>query len=65
MIFQRNKEEKVVNVQFNVHKFTDRPKPDDKNKIIITSCFSEFGCEVVGVLYCLPRIIRENPKSTR
>ncbi len=59
----KKKEEKLVDIQFDVHKFTTRQKPEDKNKIIIISCFSEFGCEVVGALYCIPRIKRENPDA--
>jgi predicted Zn-ribbon and HTH transcriptional regulator len=61
-IFSRHKkEEKIVDVDFNIHKFTNRPRPEDPSKIMIISCFSEFGCEVVGALYCIPRIIKENP----
>jgi len=55
------KEEPICDVQFNVHKFTNRPKPIDKDRILIVSCFSEFGCEIVGALYCVPRLIKENP----
>jgi len=58
---RKKKEEKLVDVEFNIHKFTKRPKPEDPSKIMIISCFSEFGCEVVGALYCIPRIIKENP----
>ncbi len=61
MLKKKNNEERMCDIQFNVHKFTTKPKPDDKDKIIIISCFSEFGCEIVGALYCVPRIIKENP----
>lgn len=54
-------EEPICDVQFNIYKFTERPKPVDKDRIIIISCFSEFGCEIVGAMYCVPRIIKENP----
>ncbi len=33
----------------------------DAAKIMIISCFSEFGCEVIGSLYCIPKLIKENP----
>lgn len=61
MILKKSTEEKMVDVQFDIHKFTSRTKPRNIEKIIIISCFSEFGCEVVGALYCVPRIISENP----
>lgn len=54
-------EEPICDVQFNIHKFTQRPKPTDKERILIISCFSEFGCEIVGAMYCIPRIIKEHP----
>lgn len=59
---KRTSEETIVNVKFDIHKFSTKPKPDEKKTIII-SCFSEFGCEIIGVLYCLPRIIAENPDA--
>lgn len=57
----KRKEEKMVDVEFNIHKFSSKEKPSDPNKIMIVSCFSEFGCEVVGALYLIPRLIKENP----
>jgi len=60
-IFKRGKEERMEDIEFYIHKFTDKPKPKEKKKIIIICCFSEFGCEVMGALYCIPRIIAENP----
>lgn len=48
----------VSNVSFNVFKFNNRPKPVDRREIVIICCFSEFGCETVGVLYCLPRLLQ-------
>lgn len=59
-IFKKNNEEKIVDIQFDVHKFSNREKPTDPNKILIISCFSEFGCEVLGSMYCIPRIIAEH-----
>ena len=54
-------EEKIVDVEFNIHKFNSRPKPKDKDRILIISCFSEFGCETVGVMYCIPALLRQYP----
>jgi hypothetical protein len=53
-------EEKIQNLNFNVHKFNNRPKPSESQTLIIC-CFSEFGCEIVGSMYCIPKILRENP----
>lgn len=53
--------EKIIeNVDFNIFKFNNRPKPDAKDVLIIC-CFSEFGCEIVGSLYCIPDILRSHP----
>lgn len=60
-IFRKKSQEQIVDIDFNVHKFSSRPKPEDPSRIMIISCFSEFGCEVIGSLYCIPRIIKENP----
>lgn len=52
-------QEKLLNdVTFNIHKFNIRPRPENKNHIVIFSCFSEFGSELVACLYCLPRLLR-------
>jgi predicted Zn-ribbon and HTH transcriptional regulator len=61
LIKKKQSEEPICDIQFNVYKFTNRIKPTDKNKILVISCFSEFGCEVMGAMYCVPRLIRENP----
>jgi hypothetical protein len=58
-IKKRDKEEPIVGFDFNVFKFNNRPKPTDKRRITLISCLSEFGCEVIGVHYCLPRIVQE------
>jgi hypothetical protein len=52
-------EEILEDIQFNVHKFNSKERPNKKNTIVIC-CFSEFGCEVMGAMYNVPRIIREN-----
>jgi len=48
-------EEKIEDIQFNIHKFNNRPRPTDKRLIMMIGCFSEFGCEIVGCMYCIPR----------
>jgi len=54
-------EEKLEDIQFNVHKFNNRPKPDDPERIMIIGTFSEFGCESLAVHYCVPRLAQANP----
>jgi hypothetical protein len=56
-------EEKIENIKFKIHKLSNRPNPNDKNKTIIFCCFSEFGCETVGVMYTVPQIIIRNPNK--
>jgi len=53
-------EEALVNAEFVTHKFNNRPKPD-KSKVLIICCFSEFGCEVIGSMHCIPRILQTLP----
>jgi len=60
-----SKEECFEEVGFRVHKFSARPRPSDKQRINVICCFSEFGCETVGVIYCIPRIIRDHPSDYR
>lgn len=57
----RVSEERLSNVVFNVYKLNNRPKPKKRNRIKIVSCFSEFGCETVGCLYCIPRLLKRFP----
>lgn len=54
-------EKKLEKVQFNVFKFNNRPKPSGIRRKLIISCFSEFGCETIGCMYCIPRLIRRYP----
>ena len=44
------KEPMHESVRFTVHKFNSRPKPEDKRRILIITCFSEFGCESIGLV---------------
>ena len=55
------KEELIDNLKFSIFKFNKRPKPENKKRILIISCFSEFGCETIGLMYCIPKIIASNP----
>jgi len=57
----RTTEKRLGELSFNVHKLNHRPKPKSKDRIKIISCFSEFGCEVVGSLYCIPRLLKRYP----
>jgi hypothetical protein len=54
------KEEKIKNISFKNYKFNNRPKPDKKNILIVT-CFSEFGCESLGINYCIPKLLQSYP----
>ena len=55
------KEDIISDIKFYEHKFNNRPKPTEKNKILFITCFSEFGCESIALMYCIPKILRENP----
>lgn len=48
-------------LRFHVHKFNGRQRPDDKRRILIITCFSEFGCESIALHYCIPKLISSNP----
>jgi len=54
-------EEAIEDVKFNVFKLNNRPKPSDPKRILICSVLSEFGCEVVASMYCLPKIFQQYP----
>lgn len=54
-------EEQEEEVGFNVFKFNPSPRPNDPRRVMVICCFSEFGCETVGAMYCIPRVIREHP----
>lgn len=57
----RANETKLGEVTFTVHKLNNRPRPTKPDRIKIISCFSEFGCEVLGCLYCIPRLLKRYP----
>lgn len=48
----------VDGIKFKIHKFTVRNKPDPKN-VVIFPLFSEFGCETLACVYCLPNLLRK------
>lgn len=56
-------EEKISDVKFKIHKLSSRPNPNKKENTLILCCFSEFGCETVGVMYTIPQIIIRNPNK--
>lgn len=56
----KRSEEKLDKISFTVYKNNPRPKPS-REKILIICCFSEFGCETVGCMYCIPRLLRRFP----
>jgi hypothetical protein len=56
-----NPAERVEQVRFSVHKFTARPRPEDTSKVRVVCCFSEFGCETLGVTYVFDRYLANNP----
>jgi hypothetical protein len=53
-------EERIVEVEFNIFKFTNRIKPVDKKRVVIFTSFAEFGCEMVSSMYCIPKLLRQN-----
>jgi hypothetical protein len=53
-----DKEVVLSNIKFKVYKFNNRPKPERANRTVIFSCFSEFGSEIVGCLYCIPKLMQ-------
>lgn len=55
------KEEQLEDIQFNIFKFNNRPKPHDIRRILIVTNFSEFGCESIALMYCLPKILKQFP----
>lgn len=54
-------EQLIGSTSFYIHKFNSRVKPKDRKRILIISCFSEFGCETVGITYCIPKLIQHFP----
>ena len=61
--YDLDKEKTIDNIKFNIFKFTSRQKPIDRKEIIIISCFSEFGCESIIPMYCIPQINKKYTKE--
>lgn len=59
-LFKSNKvkEKNIDEIKFHKYKFNNRVKPD-KNKTLIITCFTEFGCESIGITHCIPRVKEE------
>lgn len=55
------KEKTLSKLDFYVKKFTNRTKPENPRRILLIPCFGEFGCETVGALYLIPRLIQKYP----
>ena len=58
---KKERERRLADVKFDVYKLNHRPKPKKIDRIKIISCFSEFGCETFGILYCIPRLLKRFP----
>ncbi len=56
-----DREPVAVNIGFKIHKFTRRNKPTDPRNVVIFPIFAEFGCETLGVVYCLPKMLSHFP----
>jgi hypothetical protein len=54
-------EERIEDIKFTIFKFNNRARPTDTSRILIITCFSEFGCESIGLMYCIPRLLRKYP----
>lgn len=55
------KEEKIEEIKLRKFKFNKRVMPSDKKRILFITCFSEFGCESLALMYCIPKIIQKYP----
>lgn len=53
-------EKRLEEIKFNKFKFNNRPVPN-KDQILIITCFSEFGCESIALMYCIPKILQQYP----
>ena len=54
-------EEPLEEIKFNIFKLNSTVRPNDPRRVLVICCFSEFGCETVSAMYCIPRIIAEHP----
>jgi ADP-heptose:LPS heptosyltransferase len=58
-----DKEEKFEKIGLNIFNFSKRERPKDPEKIMYVFCFSEFGCESLGLMYVIPKMKKEYPDS--
>lgn len=58
-----DKEEKFKKIGLNVFDFKKRERPKDPAKIMFVFCFSEFGCETLGLMYVIPKMKKEYPET--
>jgi len=56
------KEKLISEISFNKFKFNKRIMPSKENIVFIT-CFGEFGCESIGLMYCIPKVIQQYPDA--
>jgi hypothetical protein len=56
---EAEKEKLLDSLEFKVHKYNIRPRPKNKSHVVVFSCFSEFGSELVGCLYCIPGLLQK------
>jgi hypothetical protein len=57
-----NKEEKTERIGLNVFELSKRKRPKDPKKTMFIFCFSEFGCESLGLMYVIPKMKKEYPE---
>ena len=56
---EKEMESIIKEIKLKVHKFNNRNKPTRRQNIVIFPCFSEFGTEVLGTLYCIPKLMQQ------
>lgn len=50
-----NKEVELKDIKLVKYKFNNRIHPS--KKVLFITCFSEFGCESLSLMYCIPKIL--------
>jgi len=48
----------LPDLNFHIHKLTNRQRPDPKN-VVIFPMFAEFGSELLAPLYCIPKLLHK------
>lgn len=54
---KQEKEELIEEIKFKVHKFNNRERPSNKSDIVVFPSFSEFGSEIISIIYCIPHLL--------